>query len=52
MELKESLKDLVFNKSELKQSVYNATKETFELFREQASMWPLTSPTEATLSSR
>ena len=35
MELKESLKDLVFNKSELKQSVYNATKETFELFREQ-----------------
>ncbi len=33
MELKESLKDLVFNKSELKQSVYQATKETFGLFR-------------------
>ena len=33
MELKESLKDLVFNKSELKQHVYDATKETFELFR-------------------
>lgn len=35
MELKESLKDLVFSKSELKQNVFNATKETFELFREQ-----------------
>ncbi|MBR6292040.1 MAG: hypothetical protein IKR33_04475, partial [Bacteroidales bacterium] len=35
MELKESLKDLVFNKSELKQSVYQATKETFGLFRAQ-----------------
>ena len=35
MELKESLKDLVFNKSELKQNVYGATKETFELFREE-----------------
>ncbi|MBP5546456.1 MAG: hypothetical protein J6X59_04155 [Bacteroidales bacterium] len=35
MELKESLKNLVFSKSELKQNVYNATKETFELFREQ-----------------
>ena len=34
MELKESLKDLVFNKSELKQSVYQATRETFDLFRE------------------
>ena len=34
MELKESLKDLVFNKSELKQSVYQATKETFGLFRD------------------
>ena len=34
MELKQSLKELVFNKSELKQSVYQATKETFELFRE------------------
>ena len=33
MELKESLKDLVFNKSALKQSVYAATKETFEMFR-------------------
>ena len=33
MELKESLKDLVFNKSELKQGVYDATKESFELFR-------------------
>ena len=33
MELKESLKDLVFNKSELKHTVYDATKETFELFR-------------------
>lgn len=33
MELKESLKDLVFNKSELKQNVYNATREAFELFR-------------------
>ena len=35
MELKESLKELVFNKSELKQHVYQATKEAFELFREQ-----------------
>ena len=34
MELKESLKDLVFNKSELKQEVYQATKDSFELFRE------------------
>jgi len=34
MELKESLKDLVFNKSELKQKVYDTTKETFDLFRE------------------
>lgn len=33
MELKESLKDLVFKKSELKQSVFRSTKETFELFR-------------------
>ena len=33
MELKESLKDLVFDKSDLKQQVYLATKETFELFR-------------------
>ena len=35
MELRESLKDLVFNKSELKQGVYRATKDTFEMFREQ-----------------
>ena len=34
MELKESLKELVFNKSELKQNVFHATKDTFELFRE------------------
>ncbi len=34
MELKESLKDLVFNKSELKQNVFQATKEAFGLFRE------------------
>lgn len=33
MELKSTLKDLVFNKSELKQQVYTATKESFELFR-------------------
>lgn len=33
MELKESLKNLVFNKSDLKQKVFAATKETFELFR-------------------
>lgn len=33
MELKESLKDLVFTKSLLKQQVYDSTKETFELFR-------------------
>ena len=33
MEIKESLKDLVFDKSDLKQQVYCATKETFELFR-------------------
>lgn len=35
MELKESLKDLVFTKSELKKNVFDATKETFELFRTQ-----------------
>ncbi len=34
MELKESLKNLVFNKSELKQNVFQATKEAFGLFRE------------------
>lgn len=33
MELKQSLKDLVFTKSLLKQQVYNSTKETFEIFR-------------------
>ncbi|MGX8713006.1 MAG: hypothetical protein ACSW8I_04885 [bacterium] len=33
MELKESLKTLVFDKSELKQNVFHATKDTFELFR-------------------
>ena len=33
MELNEDLKKLVFEKSDLKQSVYAATKETFELFR-------------------
>ena len=35
MELKASLKDLVFTKSELKQNVYQATKDTFELFRKE-----------------
>ena len=34
MELKESLKNLVFDKSDLKQQVFRATKETLELFRE------------------
>lgn len=33
MELKKELKDLVFEKAQLKQNVYNATKETFEEFR-------------------
>lgn len=33
MELNESLKNLVFSKSALKQEVYQATKESFELFR-------------------
>jgi hypothetical protein len=33
MELRENLKDLVFNKSELKHNVFDITKETFELFR-------------------
>ena len=33
MELKESLKNLVFDKSDLKKEVYLATKETFEMFR-------------------
>ena len=35
MELKESLKDLVFTKSALKQDVYQSTKDTFEMFREE-----------------
>ena len=35
MELKETLKDLVFTKSELKHNVFDATKETFEIFRTQ-----------------
>ena len=35
MELKDSLKNLVFSKSELKQNVYQATKDTFELFRKE-----------------
>lgn len=35
MELNENLKNLVFAKSELKQRVYESTKESFELFREQ-----------------
>lgn len=35
MELKDTLKDLVFTKSELKQNVYQATKDTFELFRRE-----------------
>ena len=34
MELKQSLKELVFNKGELKQQVYTATKESFALFRD------------------
>ena len=33
MELKESLKNLVFDKSDLKRQVYYATKESFEMFR-------------------
>lgn len=33
MELKESLKNLVFDKSGLKQNVYNSTRDTFQLFR-------------------
>ena len=37
MELKETLKNLVFDKSELKQEVFRSTKETFELFRQTAS---------------
>ena len=36
MELKSSLSNLVFSKGELKQQVYNSTKETFELFRQTA----------------
>lgn len=33
MELNRALKELVFNKSELKQNVFRSTKEAFELFR-------------------
>lgn len=33
MTLNENLKNLVFDKSDLKQEVYRATKDTFELFR-------------------
>ncbi|MBP5535228.1 MAG: hypothetical protein J6X62_00395 [Bacteroidales bacterium] len=33
MEIKESLSNLVFSKGELKQKVYNSTRESFELFR-------------------
>lgn len=36
MELKESLKTTVFEKSVLKQQVYRSTKETFEMFRSSA----------------
>ena len=35
MELKESLKELVFSKSELKQKVFRSTKDTFEMFRRE-----------------
>ena len=33
MQLNDNLKNLIFEKSEFKQQVYNATKESFELFR-------------------
>ena len=33
MELKDSLKSLVFDKSSLKKTVFDTTKEAFELFR-------------------
>ena len=33
MEIKESLKKIIIEKSEFKQSVFNAAKETFEMFR-------------------
>ena len=36
IELKESLKNLVFDKSDLKKQVYLATRDTFELFRATA----------------
>ena len=36
MELKESLATLILSKGELKQNVYNSTKETFALFRSTA----------------
>ena len=34
--MKEQLSDLIFSKGELKQNVYEATKQTFELFRSTA----------------
>lgn len=36
MELNQQLKELVLEKSELKQNVYQSTKDIFELFRQQA----------------
>lgn len=36
MNLKEELSNLVFNKADLKQHVYNSTRETFEMFRQSA----------------
>ena len=36
MELKESLKTLVFNKSDLRKGVYLATRESFDMFRNTA----------------
>ena len=34
MDLNTKLKDLIFDKSEFKQQVYNTTRETFEIFRQ------------------
>ncbi|MBQ6956801.1 MAG: hypothetical protein IJP80_09335 [Bacteroidales bacterium] len=36
MEIKEQLSNLIFSKGELKQNVYQATKQSFELFRSTA----------------
>ncbi len=36
MEIPENLSNLIFNKGELKQNVYSATKQSFELFRSTA----------------